>query len=169
MGKATKHVSNEQVNEIAAQLARWSKKAKQEYPQHLEDALRLAAQKLDPQALAEASAGIVAAVSGNQKAAKQVQKLVAGAGTSAQQPRAAKPVKTSMPSAPSNHSKGRGVLYGLGAVAAILAACLGAMWRATRTVERSPQPAQSVAAPTLAATLTESPGIDPDMTRVPAR
>lgn len=132
MGNAHKHGTNKQLNDIAKQLAHWSKKAKQDYPQHLEDALRHAVDKLDPQALSEASANIVAMVTGNRKAAKHVRKSVAGTVAKVQRSYGTKP------------AKGHGVLYGLGAAALVLAACLAAMWRATRSIERSPQPAQRI-------------------------
>lgn len=162
---ATKNVINEQVNDIVKQLAQWSKKAKRDYPQHLEDALRHAVDKLDPQALSAASAKIVATVTGNRKAAKQVRKSVASTLAKAQRSYGTKASKAPLKAL----SKGHGALYGLGAATLILAACLAAIWRATRIVERSPLPAQRSAADTPENTLGSTLGIDPDLGPVPAK
>lgn len=173
MGNVHTHVTNKQVNDIVKQLAQWSKKAKRDYPQHLEDALRHAVDKLDPQALSAASANIVATVTGNRKAAKQVRKSVASTLAKAQRSYGTKASKAPLKAL----SKGHGALYGLGAATLILAACLAAMWRATRIVERSPLPAQRSAADTPEDTPEDTPGstggntlgIDPDLGPVPAK
>lgn len=169
MGNATKHatknVINEQVNGIAKQLAQWSKKAKRDYPQHLEDALRHAVDKLDPQALSDASANIVATVTGNRKTAKKVRKSVASTLAKAQRSYGTKASKAPLKAL----SRGHGALYGLGAATLILAACLAAMWRATRIIERTPLPVQRSAADSPANTRGSAVGIDPDLGPVPAR
>lgn len=153
MGTIHTHATNKQLNDVSRQLARWAKKAKREYPQHLEDALRHAVDRLDPQALSEASAGVVATVTGNRKAAKRVRKSVAGTLSKVKMQHGTKP------------SRGHGVLFGLGAASVIVAACLTAMWRATRAIERSPKPAQRISADTSSNIV----GVDPDLGPVPTR
>lgn len=118
--------TEKQLKAVTEQLGHWAKKAKVEYPQHLEDALRGAIDKADTQALRAASSEILAAIEGKKKLAKQVRKNI-GKSTTTLQRNYVKSVQHA--AAP----KSSGALYGLGVTALIIAACLATMWRATRS------------------------------------
>lgn len=101
------HELDKQMNTVRTQLGRWAKKAKQEYPGHLEDTVRHAVDKLDPTALARASQEVVATVTGNRKAARRARKSVEHTLRRAQ-----RKIGT-------GHARGRGMRGALGVVAVI--------------------------------------------------
>lgn len=78
------HELDKQMKTVRAQLGLWAKKAKQEYPTHLEDSVRHAVDKLDAAGLARASEEVIATVTGNRKAARRARKSVEQALVTAQ-------------------------------------------------------------------------------------
>lgn len=119
MSNAEKHFKT-----ITDQLAQWAKKAKQDYPQDLEDSLRSAITQVDAQGFSVAAENILALVTGKSKGAKQVRTSIGKSVTTLQRTVVTAPVVKSS-------SKGLDALYVLGATAVIIAACVAAMWRAT--------------------------------------
>ncbi|PQZ92177.1 hypothetical protein CQ018_11680 [Arthrobacter sp. MYb227] len=118
--------TEKQFKAITDQLAHWAKKTKVEYPQHLEDSLRSALDKLDVQAFSTASKDVLSTLEGRKRHAKQAGKSIGKSAATLQ--------RTYMKSTQDSVTpKGSGALYGLGATALIIAACLAAMWRATRS------------------------------------
>lgn len=118
--------SEKQVKALTDQLARWAKKTKVQYPQHLEDALRAALKKADIQDLNAASGQILASIEGRKKLAKQVRKNIGKSADALQRSYVQSAQRTAAP-------KSSGALYGVGVTALIIAACLATMWRATRS------------------------------------
>ena len=118
--------TEKQLKAITDQLAHWAKKAKVEYPQHLEDALRAAINKADTHGLSTASSDILATVEGRKKLAKQVRKSIGKSAVTLQRSYMKSAQDAAAP-------KGSGALYGVGVTALIIAACLATMWRATRS------------------------------------
>ena len=135
--------AEKQMKNVTKRLELWSQKAKQEYPQHLEDSLRRAVDRIDPQGLSRASEEVLATVTGNRAMARRARKSIG------------KSLATAQRKYGTHHSKARGVLVCLGVAALIAAAFSAVMWRATRHVENSPKP-KGPDAPSWQ-------GIDPDM------
>ena len=138
-----------QMKDITKKLESWSKKAKQEYPQHLEDSLRRVVDRIDPEGLSRASEEVLATVTGNRAMAKRARKSIGKSLATAQRKYGTQP------------SKARGVLMFLGVVALIAAACAAAMWRATHRIEPMPKPKYE---PGTDAGY-ETRGVDPDLRR----
>lgn len=61
---------------VQKQLSQWARKAKKDYPEHLERSVRGAVDRLDPAALARASEDVIATVTGNRKTARRARKLI---------------------------------------------------------------------------------------------
>lgn len=118
--------TEKQFKAITDQLAQWAKKSKAEYPQHLEDALRSAIDRLDTQAFAVASTEILSTLEGRKKLAKQASKSIGVSAAALQRNYMKSTQATAIP-------KGSGALYAFGATAVIITACLVAMWRATHS------------------------------------
>ncbi len=139
--------AEKQMQDIIKRLECWSQKAKQDYPQHLEDSLRRAVDRIDPRGLSRASEEVLATVTGNRAMARHARKSIDRSLASAQRKYGTRP------------SKVPGVLMFLGVVALIAAACAAVMWRATHRIEHMPKLAWD---PDTDAGY-ETWGIDPDM------
>ena len=68
--------AEKQMKDVTKRLELWSQKAKQEYPQHLEDSLRRAVDRIDPQGLSRASEEVLATVTGNRAMARRARKSI---------------------------------------------------------------------------------------------
>ncbi|MGB9036311.1 MAG: hypothetical protein WCC45_17500 [Paeniglutamicibacter sp.] len=123
------HELDKQMKSVRAQLGQWAKKAKQEYPAHLEDSVRHAVDKLDPAGLARASEEVVATVTGNRKAARRARKSVEQALVTAQRRIGTK------------RARGSGTLAVLGIVALIGLAAAVVLRKAVGPHGRNPGPA----------------------------
>ena len=97
-----------QMDDIRTRLEHWARKAKQEYPGHLESSVRHAVDRLDTAGLARASEEVVATVTGNRKAARRARKTVE------------ETLRRAQRKAGSRHGRGSGMFYVFGALAAIV-------------------------------------------------
>ncbi|MGL3806012.1 hypothetical protein ACSYDW_07920 [Paeniglutamicibacter sp. R2-26] len=138
--------AEKQMNDITRRLECWSRKAKQEYPQQLEDSLRRIVDRIDPEGLARASEDVLATVTGNHAMARRARKSIGRSLSSAQRKYGTHP------------SKARGALVVLGVTCLIAAACAAAMWRATHRIEPMPKPTYDPGDAGY-----ESRGVDPDL------
>lgn len=133
-----------QMKTVQDQLAHWAKKAKQDYPSHLEASVRRAVDRMDPAGLARASEDVVATVTGNRKTARRARKSVEEALRRAQR------------KAGSRHKRGSGLLCALGALAVIGLVAVAVLRRAAGPHERNlgapgPRPSK------------QAEGVDPDL------
>lgn len=157
------HELDKQMKTIQAHLMQWAEKAKQDYPGHLEAAVRQAVDRLDAPGLARASEEVIATVTGNKKTARRARKVVEEALRKAQRKNGSKP---------SGHP-GRWAALGTMALIALVAVVvlrraagphernLGAQGKVSGTPGPGPWGAQTQASET---PVSEPPkGVDPDL------